>query len=87
MPTANVPENVPVPCQPSTSAATGFLHTAASYAGNSHPQFNIEGVAFRDWRGTVWEVCYAIMADVEAGNRSTPDISTLISELPILNLI
>lgn len=60
--------------------------SAASYAGDSHPPFNSEGVAFRDWRGAVWATCYAIMANVQSGLRPVPDAATLISELPALVL-
>lgn len=60
--------------------------SAASYAGDSHPPFNSEGVAFRDWRGAVWATCYSIMADVQGGLRPVPDAATLISELPVLVL-
>jgi hypothetical protein len=71
----------------SAARAKGYdgILSAASYAGDAN--FGAEGTIFRDWRGAVWATCYAIMADVEAGNRPTPDATTLISELPILNLV
>jgi hypothetical protein len=72
----------------SAAKASGYdgILSAASYAGDSHPPFNIEGVAFRDWRGAVWAACYGIMADVQNGSRSIPDASILIAELPALVL-
>lgn len=60
--------------------------SAASYAGDAHPPFNMEGVAFRDWRGAAWATCYTIMADVQGGLRPVPDAATLIAELPALVL-
>jgi hypothetical protein len=60
--------------------------SAASYAGDAHPPFNIEGVAFRDWRGSVWAACYSIMADVQIGTRPVPTSDELIAALPTLSL-
>lgn len=72
----------------SAAKARGYdgILSAASYAGDSHPPFNIEGVAFRDWRGAVWAACYGIMTDVQAGNRSIPAAKELIAALPTLAL-
>lgn len=67
-------------------ATTAGILSAASYAGDSHPPFNLEGVAYRDWRGAVWSACYAIMGEVQAGVRQVPDAATLIAELPTLVL-
>lgn len=58
--------------------------SAASYAGDPHPPFSTEGVAYRDWRGAVWSTCYAIMADVQAGSRPVPTAAELIADLPAL---
>ena len=55
--------------------------SACSYAGAPNP-FQTEGEAFLTWRGNVWAACYAIMSDVQAGNRPIPTDSELLAELP-----
>jgi polysaccharide pyruvyl transferase WcaK-like protein len=67
--------------------ASGYdnIVSACSYAGAANP-FQAEGAAFVAWRGAVWGSCYAIMADVVAGNRPVPTASELLAELPALVL-
>jgi len=59
--------------------------SACSYAGAPNP-FQGEGQAFVKWRGDVWAKCYAIMAEVQGGQRPAPSIPDLIAELPELVL-
>lgn len=62
------------------------IFTASTYATSKHPQFGPEGIAFRDWRDAVWDYCYQVMADVQAGKREIPMEAALIAELPVLSL-
>ena len=58
--------------------------SACSYVNTGIERFDIEGSACRDWRSTVWDKCYAILAEVKAGTRAVPTAEELISELPKL---
>ena len=58
--------------------------SACSYVNTGIERFDIEGSACRDWRSTVWDKCYAILAEVKAGTREIPTEEELISELPKL---
>lgn len=52
----------------------------ATYKGSNVPKFAKEGAAGSDWRDAVWDKCYAILAEVQAGTRTAP--TDIISELP-----
>ena len=57
--------------------------SAASYAPFSNvPAFQNEGLAYGTWRSDVWALCYAYMAEVEAGTKAIPTASELIALLP-----
>lgn len=61
------------------------IHTAslrAAYPGPWHD----EGVAFATWMDACNVAGYAVLADVEAGNRPVPTIAEYLSELPALVL-
>ena len=60
--------------------------SAASYAGDTHPPFDVEGIAYKNWRSAVWLYCYQVLADVKAGTRAIPTPEALIAELPVLAL-
>lgn len=66
-----------------TRGYDGIL-SACTYATSSNERFKREGQACVEWRDRVWHTCYAILADVLAGNRSAPTIEELIAELPVL---
>lgn len=53
--------------------------SACSYAAAPNP-FQVEGLAFLNWRSSVWSTCYQILADVQANTRSIPE--DIVSELP-----
>lgn len=53
-----------------------------SYATSTNPKFGPEGQAGVAWRDAVWAACYAILADVQAGNRAVPTEAQLLIELP-----
>lgn len=55
----------------------------ASYATSMNPKFKAEGQAGVEWRDAVWSYCYEQLAKVEAGERSTPNVEELVSELPV----
>lgn len=58
--------------------------SACSYVNTGIERFDIEGATCRAWRSTVWDKCYAILAEVKAGTRAVPSAEELISELPKL---
>lgn len=63
------------------------ITTAITYAEEpAVPKFQAEGRAFRAWRSQVWAVCYAILAEVEAGQRAVPTDEELIAALPELEI-
>lgn len=55
--------------------------SACSYAGANNP-YQTEAAALLAWRAAVWQTCYAILADVEAGHRAPPSIDDMLAELP-----
>ena len=55
-----------------------------SYAASVHPKFGPEGLAGVAWRDAVWAACYAILADVQAGQRAVPTEAELLAELPVM---
>lgn len=58
------------------------IFTASTYATSLHLKFGPEGIAYRDWRDKVWDYCYVVLADVQAGLRSIPTEAELLAELP-----
>lgn len=58
--------------------------SAATYATSKNGRYGFEGKACVDWRDAVWDACYAILADVEAGNRTPPTVEELLAELPAM---
>lgn len=58
--------------------------SCATYSTSTNPQFAAEGLACVGWRDAVWAACYAVMADVMAGNRPVPTESELLAELPVM---
>ncbi len=58
------------------------IMSLATYATSSNAKFAVEGQAGVEWRDQVWAQSYAILTDVEAGNRTIPTEVELIAELP-----
>lgn len=58
--------------------------SCSTYTTSTNVQFAAEGQACVSWRDAVWVACYAIMADVLAGNRPVPTEGELIAELPVM---
>jgi hypothetical protein len=71
-----------------TSAKTyGYdsIASAVTYADEaSVAKFQTEGQAFRAWRSLVWDKCYKILADWEAGTIPEPSPEEVIAQLPTL---
>ena len=53
-----------------------------TYATSTAAKFSKEGQAAVEWRDEVWAKGYAILADVEGGERAIPTVDELLSELP-----
>jgi len=61
--------------------------SACSYAAQSEgAPFQAEGAAFLAWRSAVWANAYAVLAEVEAGNRALPTPEEAVSMMPTLSL-
>ena len=58
--------------------------SACSYVNTGIERFDNEGAACRAWRSAVWDKCYAMLAEVQAGTRAVPTAEELINELPKL---
>ena len=73
----------------STAQLYGYddIKTAISYADEpSVPQYQKEGIAFREWRSITWAKFYEIMSNVSSGDISAPDPTELIASLPQLSM-
>ena len=58
--------------------------SACTYATSTNPKYGPEGQACLNWRDAVWDKCYEVLAEVDAGTRQPPTIDELIAELPVL---
>jgi len=58
--------------------------SAATYATSTNPKYGPEGQACVNWRDSVWDKCYEVLGEVDAGTRQPPTIDELIAELPAL---
>lgn len=59
--------------------------SACSYAAAPNV-FQAEGIAYLNWRASVWQTCYGVLGAVEQALRPAPTIVELIAELPALVL-
>ena len=64
-------------------AYDGIL-SACTYATSAVPKFASEGQYAVQARDATWATCYAIMADVQQGQRPMPTIEQVLTELPEL---
>ena len=72
-----------------TAQVYGFddIRNAVSYADEpAVPSFQTHGLALRAWRSLVWQKCYAVLAQVEAGEIVEPSGAELMAMLPTLNI-
>ena len=60
--------------------------SVCSYVDTGVKKFDDEGRAFRTWRSAVWERCYEILAEINAGVRANPTEEELIAMLPELEI-
>lgn len=58
--------------------------SACTYATSTIPKFAAEGQRCVALRDATWAAGYAILAEVEAGNRPIPTVEQVMSELPAL---
>ena len=58
--------------------------SAATYATSAVPKFASEGQYAVQARDAIWAACYAIMAEVQQGQRPMPTIEQVLAELPVL---
>lgn len=59
------------------------IRSAVTYAEEpAVPKFQAEGQALRAWRSMVWQRCYQILADFQAGIIPEPDAAGVIAMLP-----
>ena len=56
----------------------------AGYATSTVPQWAAEAQAFVTWRDQVWQVAYAMLAEVELGQRPAPPPSEAVAALPAI---
>lgn len=60
------------------------IMSAATYATSAIERFRREGERAVTLRDNTWAACYAILADVLAGERPVPTLEELVAELPAL---
>ncbi|MCL1940039.1 MAG: hypothetical protein FWG04_05200 [Desulfovibrionaceae bacterium] len=60
------------------------MASAASYAGDEDPQFDLEGTYCKAMRSRVYRAAWDILDDVVAGKRSMPSLEEVFAELPEL---
>jgi hypothetical protein len=63
------------------------IFTAITYENDTNVKFAKEAEAFKAWRSQVWTICYVVLDDVLAGNRTMPTKEELIAELPELVIV
>tara|TARA_R110000772_G_scaffold268703_1_gene397728 strand:- start:431 stop:856 length:426 start_codon:yes stop_codon:yes gene_type:complete len=57
------------------------IFTAISYATSSHATRGPQGVAFRDWRDTVWDTCNVLLGTWQTGGTE-PTLEEVLAALP-----
>ena len=63
------------------------IESAVSYAISKHPEWRLEGCAFRDWRDAVWLHAFPLLDAIKSGNRPVPMQHDFISSLPELAVV
>ena len=58
--------------------------SATTYATSGVQKFTAEGQYAVQARDATWATCYAIMAEVQQGQRPMPSVEQVLSELPAL---
>lgn len=58
--------------------------SACSYAaGTTTNKYKTDGISFLNWRSNVWDYCYALLVQVQAGTVPIPTQEELIQGLPV----
>lgn len=58
--------------------------SCVSYVDSTVAQYRTEATAMRDWRDAVWQRCYELLAEIQAGQRPIPSEQELIALLPTI---
>lgn len=68
----------------SEAARLGYddIFTAVSYVTSTHPKYGPEGLAFRDWRDSVWTTCLG-MVEAWLGGGPEPTLQEVYDALPV----
>lgn len=62
------------------------IHTASTYAGDTHPIYGEEGQIAKAWRSACWNYCLQLLADVRAGKAAKPgSVQEVIDGLPVVD--
>jgi hypothetical protein len=56
--------------------------SCASYVTSTNLQWKNESVAFIDWRDSVWNYLYALLAEISGGTGPIPSIQQVIDGIP-----
>jgi hypothetical protein len=67
-----------------TAIANGYssLASCSSYYNSGVTQWATDAKAAVAWRDAVWQACYALFAQYQAGQIVTPDAASLLAQLP-----
>lgn len=59
------------------------IAAAVTYAEEpAVPKFQLEGRSLRAWRSLVWDACYTLLAQVQAGTAPEPSREDVLAALP-----
>ena len=58
--------------------------SCASYATSSNAQWKAEAQCFIDWRDSVWNYLYQLLATLSGNQEPIPSVQEIINQLPII---
>ncbi len=56
--------------------------SCASYSTSSNVQWKNEAIAFIDWRDSVWNYLYALLATISGGSDPIPPVQQILDGIP-----
>ena len=56
--------------------------SCASYVTSTNLQWKNESIAFIDWRDSVWNYLYALLAEISGGSAPIPTVQQIIDGIP-----